>query len=55
MDMSFFNTDHVEYLIMGDKLPPDLSFSVKVSVKVGDVEGGLSQPSNDISECVVLV
>jgi hypothetical protein len=50
VDPSFSNTLDVFYVITGDSLPPSVkSFFAKVSVKVGDKEGDLSEPSTTIT------
>ena len=48
-DLSFSNTRTVDYLISADKMPPVLSFSVRIAVKVGGIEGDSSSSSNTIS------
>ena len=48
-DLSFSNTRTVDYLISADKMPPVLSFSVRIAVNVGGIEGDSSSSSNTIN------
>ena len=47
---SFANTRSVDYVITPDQLPQVTEFSARVRVVVGEMEGGLSEMSNLISE-----